>query len=182
MFKTVFFIFFTISFCSFSVFAKTSKKEKHEHREHSHKAHVHGGGQLSIAFDNNNGKIEFRSSADSILGFEKLPSKNNKKQNMIVASNKFEKEISQMLQFDSDLACVFNKEKIEQVFENLKTKKHSDWVASYTVQCKKSPLNSQLKIDFIYFKNLFGVVIIICDLLILLISALYKLQQLTLFY
>ena len=48
--------------------AQNKKAHRHEHREHG--AHVHGSAKLSIAFDKNKGKIEFKTPGESLFGFE----------------------------------------------------------------------------------------------------------------
>ncbi len=78
-----------------------AKEKKHEHREHG--AHVHGAGNLAIAFDDAKGKIEFKGAAEGILGFEHKPK--NKKDEKAVADAvaHFENDISKMIQMDASL-------------------------------------------------------------------------------
>lgn len=140
-----------VFFVSLTSFAK----EKHQ----EHAAHVHGGGKLAIAFDKSVGKIEFKSSAESILGFEHKAKTAKDKKNVAEKTTSFEKEISKMIQFDPTLNCQFKKEMIGQVPEgNDKDEKgsgeHSDWVANYTVTCVQAPIGTKITIDFTQFKAL----------------------------
>ncbi len=141
----------TILLLSMNVFAKEKK-----HKHHDHGAHVHGAGNLAIAFDDVKGKIEFKGAAEGILGFEHKPK--NKKEEKIVseAIARFENEMSKMVQMDSSLNCKFTKDMIGQVPEegNEGSGEHSEWVANFTVICSKSPMGTKLIVDFSNFKSL----------------------------
>ena len=134
-----------------AVWAEKPQKKATEHRQHV--AHTHGAGKMSIAFDGLNGRIEFEVAAESILGFEYTPKTNRDKKVVADAIKSFQKDFDQMLQFDSALGCVFSPEKVEQKMEG-KTSSHSDFIATYTVQCKKSLMNSQVKFKFSRFEHL----------------------------
>jgi len=122
-----------------------------EHRHHG--AHVHGAGTIAIAFEKEKGTVEFQSAAESILGFEHLPKKSQDQKIFETTRQSFESEIGRWIQFDANLKCAFQKDKIEQTFEN-KAKSHSSWVARYSVTCAKSPLGSTLILDFSKFPKL----------------------------
>lgn len=150
-------IILIMTLISLSCFASLNKKNEkhHEHREHA--AHVHGGGQLSIAFDQLNGKIEFKVAAEAVLGFEYIAIKDKDKKVVSESILKFENEISKFIQFDPALNCKFAKEKIAQVSEENekeKSSKHSDWIANYSVSCGKSPVGTDLVIDFTSLKRI----------------------------
>lgn len=113
--------------------------EKHDHREHG--AHVHGSAELSIAFDGGQGKIEFKSPSDSIIGFEHVAKSAADKKASEDALKKFETNIADMMSFDKSLQCQFSKEKLEVVLEG---KNHSDTVASFNVRCAKAPVGTTL--------------------------------------
>jgi Protein of unknown function (DUF2796) len=125
-------------------FAKGSKK-KTEHR--GHKAHVHGAGQLSIAFDGLKGRIELKLAAANILGFEHFAETDVDKAILENATNTFKEHFSKMVQFDATLGCVMIPDKVGQKMEKKKSK-HSDFEASYNIECQKSVLNSNLKFNF----------------------------------
>ncbi len=131
-----------------------AKEKKQEHREHG--AHVHGAGNLAIAFDDTKGKIEFKGAAEGILGFEHKPK--NKKDEKAVADAvaHFENDIGKMVQMDASLGCQLTKEMIGQVPEEGEegSGEHSDWAANFTVACAKSPLGTKIVIDFSSFKLL----------------------------
>ena len=139
-----------------------AKDKKAQHREHE--AHVHGGGTLSIAFDGNNGKIEFKAAAEAIVGFEHEARSEKDKKMVSDAITKFESEMAKMVKFDSTLNCHFTKEKVEIVkdkdhSEGKEQKKeehgtHSDFVANFTVVCSKAVVGTKLTIDFGVFLRL----------------------------
>lgn len=138
-----------------------------------HEAHVHGGGQLSIAFEGANGQIEFKSAAESILGFEHMPKNNSEKSLIEKMKSQFASEMKDYVRFEDALACKFTADKIMQEAEAHKdhdedsgSGEHSDWVAQFKVICDKSPLNSELQIDFRKFKKIndIDVTLIIDDL------------------
>ena len=119
-------------------------------KHHEHSAHTHGAGTLSIAFDKAQGLVEFKVSAESILGFEHAarskPELEKKKQ----AELRFENEIAKMVQFDPKLNCRIDKKAVEHKISG----EHSDWLASYSVACDQSPIGSKLIIDFSRLKSI----------------------------
>ncbi len=120
----------------------TFAKEKNEHRQHQ--AHVHGAATLNIAFDQVSGKIEFKSAADSVLGFEHAVKSDKDKKILSEAILKFETGISQMIQFDSVLGCVITKEKIEMIQDG----SHADFRAHFNVTCLKAITGTNIIFDF----------------------------------
>lgn len=119
-------------------------------------AHVHGNGTLSIAFDANQGRIEFKGAAEGILGFEHQPRTAKDKKTVAEAVAHFENDIGKMVAFEPSLNCQFKKEMIGQVPEagHEGSGEHSDWAANFSVHCNKSPLGTKLAIDFGSFKLL----------------------------
>ncbi len=87
-----------------SLFANAQDKK---HREH--KAHSHGHAELSIAFDSLVGQLEFKSPAESIVGFEHQAKSDKDKQKLTTAKVDFETNIAKYVQFDSNLGCKFEK-------------------------------------------------------------------------
>lgn len=131
-----------------------AKEKKHAH--HEQKAHVHGAGKLAIAFDDTKGRIEFKGAAEGILGFEYRP-KNKKDEKVVTdAVAHFENDIGKMVQFVASLQCQFSKENIGQVPEEgeASSAEHSDWAANFNVTCAKSPLGTNIIVDFSSFKLL----------------------------
>jgi hypothetical protein len=162
-------ILLAITFLTLTAFAK----KNHEHRQHE--AHVHGSATLNIAFDQLNGKIEFKAASAGVLGFEHSAKSDKDKKTLNDAVAKFETDISKMIQFDSKFGCTFSKEKIEMAKEpeeehakevaaekkSVKLHKadkhegeHSDFIANYNVTCLKSIAGSKLTVDFTTFKNI----------------------------
>ena len=120
-----------------------SATEKHAHREHG--AHVHGAAELSIAFEGPQGKIEFKSASDSIVGFEHAAKSAADKKSADEAFKKFEGSIGEMITFDKSLQCQFSKDKLEVVSEG---GNHSNTVAAFSVRCAKSPVGTKLVFNF----------------------------------
>ncbi len=113
--------------------------EKHEHREHG--AHTHGSAELSIAFDSAQGKIEFKSPSDGVIGFEHAIKSASDKRDKDNAFKKLEINISEIISFDKSLKCKILKDKIEIIAES---DSHSDTNASFTVNCERSPLGTKI--------------------------------------
>jgi hypothetical protein len=132
--KIVFLICITVSF---PIFAS-------EHREHA--AHVHGSGSLGIAFDKNIGKLEFKIPSESIFGFEHTAKSKQDKEieskGLLTLENKF----SEMVVFDPSLKCQFKKENIQVVKEDHGG--HSNTVATFSVNCNKSPVGTFITFNF----------------------------------
>lgn len=122
-----------------------------KHREHG--SHVHGQATLAIAMDGLNGQVELKAASDSVLGFEHLAKSAKDKQKLAEVKNDLENKIASYIQFNSSLDCQWSKKSIEMVSEN-DHGHHSDFVAQFTVTCKKSPVGSSLLIDFTSFKKL----------------------------
>lgn len=132
------------------VSAQAQHKNSPVHREHQ--AHSHGSGNLSIAFENNSGKIEFKIAAESILGFEHKAKSESDKKILVANMQIFEAEISKMLSFDPSLNCQFTTEQLTQQSEA--DSHHSDWIARYSVRCDRSPLKTKLVFDFTRYKKI----------------------------
>jgi hypothetical protein len=142
-----------------STCAFAGRKKEHRH----HEAHVHGGATLSIAFDQLKGQVEFRAASEGVLGFEyeAKSEKEIKKLNETIAN--FEATIDSMIKFDEVVGCIFKKEKIEMVAEKKDQDEkdhkkqeggHSDFVASFSVECKSGVKGTKVIFDFSQFKGL----------------------------
>ncbi|MBX2988765.1 MAG: DUF2796 domain-containing protein [Bdellovibrionaceae bacterium] len=114
------------------------------HREHG--AHEHGHGDLAIAFDGNNGRVELKAPSESIYGFEHAAKTDKQKKQIDDAFAKLESKIGEMVAFDPELKCAFTKDGIEIVRENDKSS-HSEVRAAFKVACEKSPLGRSLTLD-----------------------------------
>ena len=130
----------------------------HEHREHE--AHSHGSANLAIAFEKNAGKIEFKAAAFGVLGFEAMANNEIQKKILQGAQTEFEKKISSWISLAPELKCQFKKIKIDQVAEKATNAReergnsHSDFVASFDIQCSKSPKGTVLGLNFTELKGL----------------------------
>ena len=120
------------------------------HREHS--AHQHGAGTLGIAFENLQGKIDFKIPSDSIIGFEFTPKSEKDKKIKAAQLSLLENSIAEIVQFSKDIGCKITKEKIEAIKDEAESKElhaeHSDVVAVFSVNCLKSPLGSKIVFNF----------------------------------
>lgn len=124
-------------------FVSLANAKPKQHREHH--AHVHGAATLAIAFDGLNGKAELKGAAEALLGFEHEAKTENDKKILAQTILQMENNITQMIQLDPSLKCVFSKDKIEMTKEH---GGHADFVANYNIRCEKSPLSTKIKIDF----------------------------------
>ena len=111
----------------------------HEHREH--KAHDHGAGQIGIAFEGLEGKIDFDIPAESIIGFEYEPTKLEDKKRLSDGLQLLRNKIGDMIVFEGGAKCQITVQSVEVVREGAK---HSDIEALYNVKCAQSPLNGQI--------------------------------------
>lgn len=128
----------------------SAKEAAKEHRHHH--SHQHGSAELAIAFDKNQGKVEFKTPSDSIVGFEHMAKSAKDKKTLADATAAIEKNISKIIQFDGKLNCQFKKESIDMIQE--KEELHSDFVANFIVTCGASPLATSLVIDFSSYAKL----------------------------
>jgi hypothetical protein len=148
------FLSFAIVFLSVLPLCFANKHEHKKDRGQKHlRAHVHGSGNLNIAFDKTNGKIEFKSSADAILGFEHNPKSESEIKLLTETIDSFKKQASDWISFDKKTNCIFENELADLVVDK-DDQSHADFTAVYKIKCTESPLGSKLKIDFSKFKNL----------------------------
>ncbi len=137
------------------LFSQAQKKHRHAH------AHSHGAGQLNLAFDGVQGKVELKAASEGILGFEHSPKTETETNTLNEKIQFFETNIGKMIQMEPSLACSFKKDKIEMVLhgdDSAKGKKkkgqHSDFVVHFTVNCQASPQGSKITFDFSSLKGL----------------------------
>lgn len=132
-------------------------------------AHVHGAAEVTIAFDKEVGKIEFKIPTESILGFEHKAKSESELKTQKDNLNLFESKINEIIVFETNLGCELSKNTIEIIYENeaeelekklqpKQSKKHthnhkhsahSDFTASFNVKCKKSPQETMVIINFL---------------------------------
>lgn len=125
----------------------------HKGKQRSHHAHSHGSAQLTIAFDNLKGQVEIKGAAEGIVGFEHEAKSEKDKAALKNVIATFETKISQFIQFDSAAGCTFTKKTIEMVKEDTKSN-HSDFVASFDINCTKSVQGSTIQFDFTSFPKM----------------------------
>ena len=132
-----------VCIAAFSLLSFHAFAVDHDHREHG--AHSHGAADLGIAFEGASGKIEFKTPADGIVGFEHKAVKSADKKKFEAALKNFESKFSEMISFDASLKCVFTKEKLEAAYDS---DSHSDIVGQFKVVCAKSPAGSTITFQF----------------------------------
>lgn len=159
-----------MSFLSGSAGAGSRENSKHRHAG----KHSHGHAEISIAFDGLKGELTMKGAAEPILGFESFPKNEQQKSKVESTKKLFQAEAGNFFSFDKNLGCNFTVKKLEQVKEaedddhgmkdqakKAKGKKneehsglHTDWEASFAIECQKSPLGSDLKVDLTKFDKL----------------------------
>lgn len=140
----------TIILCMSMLFGLTVAAKEKVHREHG--AHLHGAGTLGIAFEGNKGRLELKIPSDSIIGFEYTPKTDQDKKTRLAQLEKLEKNISEMIVFDSALKCRIIKDRVEVVKDEKESKEahaeHSDTFATFNVSCENSPAGTRLTFNF----------------------------------
>lgn len=96
-------------------------------------AHVHGEGQINLAFEGQEGQIEIDVPAEAILGFESV-AKTEKEKTKEKESLEIFNNLSQLIGLDSKWGCQIQPKKIE--FVSLSP--HRDLEASYKVRCARA--------------------------------------------
>lgn len=142
---------FRLALVSFLLFTFDLSAKKHKHREHS--AHSHGHAQLSIAFDGIRGQMEFKSPAESIVGFEHEAKSEKDKKVFAAAAKQFEDKVSSNILFDSSAGCVISKKSIEMTPDK-DGGNHADFVAFFNILCTQSVMGTKLTFDFTSYKKL----------------------------
>lgn len=114
--------------------------------------HVHGEANVSVTFEGLKGRVEFRSAAESVLGFEYPP---HTEQDQFLIQNALDKlsVMDERVQFSGDLKCKFTKDKVERTASDKKSL-HSDILATFDVVCGKSVLGSKIVFDFTSFSKI----------------------------
>ena len=143
LYRKIIFIFMIIGLTISS--PVLAKKQQHHL---GHKAHVHGSATLNVAFDGLIGKIEFKSPTEAILGFEH--------EAKTASELEIKKNISKYVQYEAQLGCTILKERIitEHDSKNFSSSKthakaeHSDFIAIFNVNCKKTIKGTKIKFNF----------------------------------
>lgn len=108
------------------------------------KAHVHGAGKVSLAFDGKSGKLELHAPAEAIYGFEHSAKSAKDKKRKDDGLQKLEEKISEMLILDPALKCEIKKE----IFEVIEQKNHSEVEAEFGISCEAPVVGSVLTFNF----------------------------------
>ncbi|MNL08449.1 hypothetical protein D3C87_1291700 [compost metagenome] len=126
-----------LSFCSVA-FAQSELSEKPQ------KAHVHGQGSASLAFDGKKGRLEMSLPADVVMGFEHRPKSAKDRKAKEDSLLKLEEKISDMVALDPSLKCEIKKE----IFEVIESKDHGDVEAEFNITCEQPVVGSTIKFNF----------------------------------
>ncbi len=118
---------------------------------HQHKAHEHGSGKLSIAFDQLKGKLIFESPSESIYGFEYVAKSKADINRQTKALDTIKESIAEMVTFENKLHCQFQNQKTEIHQE----KNHSSVEVNFDIQCALDPVGSKIVFNIQkFFPNL----------------------------
>lgn len=135
-----------LSFISSFTFAQSepAKADAQNEPQKVLKAHVHGEGTASLAFDGKKGKLEMNLPAETVMGFENRPHNAKERKIKEDALLKLEEKISEMVVLDPALKCEIKKE----IFEVIESKDHGDVDAEFNITCEQSALGSTVKFNF----------------------------------
>ena len=97
-------------------------------------AHVHGEGQINMAFEGQEGQIELDVPTDSVLGFESEAHSEKEKSKEKEILELFKNNLSQVIQLDNQWGCQIHPEKVNFVRHGI----HRDLEASYKVRCSRA--------------------------------------------
>lgn len=124
-------IYLVLVFASFNLFA--AKQE--------HKAHAHGAGKMSIAFEAAKGQLTLEAPGESIYGFEHVAKTAAHKKKQAEALTKLETGVAEMVVFEKQLNCNFTKQKLEISQDG----NHAEVQAAFVIQCEKDPVGSTIR-------------------------------------
>lgn len=113
---------------------------------HSEKAHVHGSGSVSLAFDSTKGKLQFESPADSTVGFEHTIKTKSDQKKVDDTLALIKSQMAEMIHFSPELKCTFSPAEVQ--FEIEKTSGHAETHSEFDINCAKSPKGSTLTFNF----------------------------------
>jgi hypothetical protein len=125
------------SFCSSFAFAQ-------EEQVKVQKAHVHGEGSASLAFDGKKGKLDMSLPTEMVMGFENRPHNAKERKAKEDALLKLEEKISSMVVLDPSLKCEIKKE----IFEVIESKDHGDVDAEFNITCEQPALGTTVNFNF----------------------------------
>jgi hypothetical protein len=129
-------------FCLFLLIINSVSFANH----HSEKAHVHGSGELSLAFDGTHGKLQFECPADSTVGFEHKPTTEAQKKQVTETLELIKSQMKNMVVFNSDLKCQFHPSEVK--LESDDHSSHSETHAEFDIICEKTPKGSTVSFNF----------------------------------
>ena len=152
--KNIFSIPFILFSLSSVLASAAGVKKATEHRHHE--AHSHGSANLAIAFEATQGNVEFSGASEGILGFEHKPKNSKEQKTLDEATQLFETNMKDMVQFAPELNCQWTKHSVGQIIQKKSegSGEHSDWQARFSIICAKAITGTQVIINFERFKKL----------------------------
>jgi hypothetical protein len=93
-------------------------------KRHS-EAHVHGVAEINIAIEGSKADLEFRTPAESVMGFEHEAKSESDKKKRDAALQTLQNKMNQMVLFDPKLSCKFSETKTAVVEEKVERSKES---------------------------------------------------------
>lgn len=137
---------FLLPFLIASLCLPAVAKTKKGHRAHG--SHVHGHAALALSFEGANGKLDFRTPADAIVGFEHEAKTGPQKEAVRAGTEKFEKGLGDFVKWEASLNCRFEKT-ATKIVRDKNDGHHSEFVAQADVVCDKSPAGTTVIFDFL---------------------------------
>lgn len=131
-----------VSICSFAIVQNAHAHEEQPTKQL--KAHVHGAGSASLAFDGKKGKLDMSLPSETVMGFEHRPKNAKERKAKEDALLKLEEKISEMVILEPELKCEIKKE----IFEVIESKDHGDVDAEFNITCEQPVLGTTVKFNF----------------------------------
>lgn len=107
-------------------------------------AHVHGLGQINIAFEGSKGAMEIEVPTESLTGFEFKPKTEKDKAAEKKAVDILKEKISSLVMFEASWKCQVTATKIEMHQEG----SHRECHASYEIKCITEPKKGSISFRF----------------------------------
>lgn len=114
-------------------------------KRHQHGAHVHGVAKLDIAIEERTALVEFRSPAESIVGFEHKAATAADQQKQAKALDVLKNSIGTMVIFEPALSCRWAPANLDVVQQG---EEHSEVHSVFTVNCDSPLAGSKIRFGF----------------------------------
>jgi hypothetical protein len=131
---------FFMAILSFTLVAGADDKKGHKH-PHTHKAHDHGAAEINLAVDGKKVDMEFHAPAQSIVGFEYVPTTAADKKKQADALAGLKANIAKIVIFDPKLGCTIAAKSVK--VENPEPD-HAEVDGDFQATCAQSPAGSKV--------------------------------------